>query len=224
MKQDKRAQKESLIIKSAEKIFIKMGFKNAKMEEIAAAAGITKVTLYSYFHSKENLYLAITYTGFQKLLDSYYKTIKKNKSKTGLIGSIGLLETSMQFFKENFLYSEALLEYFSIIRTSDQGQNKSKLTEAIKESIYFNKLQDLQNLPFKLSFQEIERGKLDGSIVSELDSMLIALQGWTMVTGFAKILAASGGSVKPLFTIDLMQLKNTNLDLARLLLTNKNLN
>jgi len=101
--------------------------------------------------------------------------------------------------------------------------NKSKLTDAMIESIYFQKLQDIQNLPFKLSFQEIERGKKDGSIVSKLDSMLITLQGWTMITGFAKILAASGNSVKPLFKIDLMQLKNTNLDLAKLLLTNESL-
>lgn len=223
MKQDKRALKEALIIQAAEKIFIRVGYKNAKMEEIAAEAGITKVTLYSYFQSKENLYLAVTYTGFQKLLDAYYKTIEKFKNASGLEASIAVLETSMNFFRENFLYSEALLEYFSIIRTSDQGQNKSKLTEAIQESMYFNKLQDLQNLPFKLSFQEIERGKKDGSIISKLDSMLIALQGWTLVTGFAKILAASGNTVKPLFKIDLMILRNTNLELARLLLTTKSL-
>lgn len=218
MKQDKREQKVALIIRAAEKIFKKFGYKNAKMEEIAAEAGITKVTLYAYFQSKENLYLAITYSGFQKLLDAYYTSIKQHKEKSGLDSSIAILETSMDFYTRNFLYSEALLEYFSIIRTSDQGQNLSKLTDAIQDSLYFNKLQDIQNLPFKLSFQEIERGKADGSIKSELDSMLLALQGWTMVTGFAKILAASGNSVKPLFNIDLMELKNVNLNLATLLL------
>jgi len=223
MKQDKRTLKENNIIQSAEIIFQKVGFRNAKMEDIATEAGITKVTLYSYFQSKENLYLAVTYTGFQKLIDTYYKSIEKNKGLPGSNSSLAILETSMNFFRENFLYSEALLEYFSIIRTSDKGQNKSKLTEAIKESMYFSKLQDIQNLPFKLSFQEIERGKKDGSISSSLDSMLIALQGWTMVTGFAKILAASGSSVKPLFNIDLMQLKNTNLKLAKLLLINETL-
>mgnify|MGYP000864315841 CR=1 FL=1 len=223
MKQDKRAIKELQIILAAEKTFQKVGYRNAKMEDIAKNAKITKVTLYSYFQSKENLYLAVTYTGFQKLLDNYYITIEKERNNSGLACSIAILETSMNFFKDNFLYSEALLEYFSIIRTSDKGLNKSKLTDAMIESIYFQKLQDIQNLPFKLSFQEIERGKKDGSIVSKLDSMLITLQGWTMITGFAKILAASGNSVKPLFKIDLMQLKNTNLDLAKLLLTNESL-
>ena len=223
MKHDKRVLKENQIIQAAERIFNKFGFRNAKMEDIAREAKITKVTLYSYFQSKENLYLAITYTGFQKLLDAYYKSIEKNKSNTGLEATLAILETNMNFFRENFLYSEALLEYFSIIRTSDQGLNKSKLTDAIRDSMFFNKLQDIQNLPFKLSFQEIERGKKDGSILSTLDSMHIALQGWTMVTGFAKILSASGNSVKPLFKVDLMELKNTTLQLARLLLHSREL-
>jgi AcrR family transcriptional regulator len=218
MKEDKRELKVAKIIRSAEKVFIKYGFRNTKMEEVAAEAGITKVTLYSYFQSKENLYMAITYTGFQKLLDAYYSTINNQKGNSGLESSLAILDTSMDFFQEHFLYSESLLEYFSIIRTSDQGQNKSKLTDAIRESLYFIKMQDIQNLPFKLSFQEIERGKKDGSITSDLDSMLLALQGWTMVTGFAKILAASSNAVKPLFNIDLMALKEVNIDVARLLL------
>lgn len=221
MKEEKRELKVASIIRAAEAVFDKYGFRNAKMEDIAAEAGITKVTLYSYFQSKENLYLAITYTGFQKLLDAYYHTIRKNKNNKGLEASIAILETSMDFFQQNFLYSETLLEYFSIIRTSDQGQNLSKLSEAIRESLYFKKMQDIQNLPFKLSFQEIERGKKDGSINNRLDSMLLALQGWTMITGFAKILAASGNTVKPLFQIDLMELKKVNLNLAKLLLENK---
>jgi AcrR family transcriptional regulator len=220
MKEEKRELKVTSIIRAAEKVFEKYGFRNAKMEDIASEARITKVTLYSYFQSKENLYLAITYTGFQKLLDAYYQTISNNQNKKGREASIAILETSMDFFQHNFLYSETLLEYFSIIRTSDQGQNLSKLSEAIRESLYFKKMQDIQNLPFKLSFQEIERGKKDGSINSKLDSMLLALQGWTMVTGFAKILAASGNTVKPLFQIDLMELKKVNLNLAKLLLEN----
>ncbi len=66
MKEDKRISKEEAIISAAEKVFGEVGYKNAKMEEVAAVAGITKVTLYSYFQSKENLYMAITLRGFQK--------------------------------------------------------------------------------------------------------------------------------------------------------------
>lgn len=221
MKQETKVFKENLIIQAAETVFRKMGFKNAKMEDIAMEAGITKVTLYTYFQSKENLYMALTYKGFQRLLDAYYASIEKNKNKSGMESSLALMETSMNFFANNFLYSEALLDYFNIIRTSDSGQNKSKLTEAIKESLYFNKLQDIHNLPFKLNYKEIERGKQDGSVLSQLDSMLITLQGWSMVIGFSKILYASGNAVKPLFNIDLNELKTTTLLSGKALLLQK---
>ena len=79
MKEDKKIKKEQFIIESAERVFEKVGFKNAKMDDIAAAAGITKVTLYSYFQSKENLYLAITYNALSALNEVYLQTIKKNE-------------------------------------------------------------------------------------------------------------------------------------------------
>ena len=65
MKEDKRISKEESIITAAEKVFSEVGYKNAKMEEVASVAGITKVTLYAYFQSKENFYMAITFRGFK---------------------------------------------------------------------------------------------------------------------------------------------------------------
>ena len=80
MKDSKRAIKEANIIEAAERVFAVVGFKNAKMEDIAAEAGITKVTLYSYFQSKENLYLAITYKSLQLLIDEFYRVIEKKQN------------------------------------------------------------------------------------------------------------------------------------------------
>ena len=97
MKESKRSLKENKIIESAEKIFSAVGFKNAKMEDIAMEAGITKVTLYSYFQSKENLYLAITYKALHLLSDRYYQCIEKNKELKGIDSVIALIETYMSF-------------------------------------------------------------------------------------------------------------------------------
>ena len=110
MKDTKRTIKENNIIEAAESVFETVGFKNAKMEDIAAEAGITKVTLYSYFQSKENLYLAITYRALQSLNDAYYKSLDNNKNKKGIDSVVALIETFMTFCEENFLYSETLLE------------------------------------------------------------------------------------------------------------------
>ena len=157
MKDSKRIIKEKTIIDASEAVFGEVGFKNAKMEDIARKAGITKVTLYSYFQSKENLYLALTYRAMQQLTDRYYEIMDRNKDKSGLEAVLAILEGFMTFCEQNFLYSEVMLDYFSLVRSTSDGSNEAKLTEAVKESIYYVKIQDIQNLPFKLTVKEIER-------------------------------------------------------------------
>lgn len=215
MNDSKKNIKESNIIYAAEKVFSEVGFKNAKMEDIAQIAGITKVTLYTYFQSKENLYLAVTHRALQLLIEKYYETMDRCKDKSGLDSTIALLDTFMVFCEQNYLYSEALLEYFAMVRSTSDGADEAKLTEAVKDSIYYMKLQDMHNLPFKLTVKEIERGKKDGSIKSNIDSMLSTLYGWSMVVGYVKVISASGTNATPLFKVSLHDLKTLNLKIVR---------
>lgn len=136
---------------------------------------------------------------------------------------LAILDGFMTFCEQNYLYSEVLLEYFAVVRSTSDGTNEAKLTEAVKDSIYYVKLQDLQNLPFKLTVKEIERGKKDGSIISTLDPMLTTLHGWTMVIGYAKVMSASGTNATPLFNVSLRDLKALNLKLAKHLFQTKSL-
>ncbi|MBL0101589.1 MAG: hypothetical protein IPP49_17435 [Saprospiraceae bacterium] len=149
------------------------------------------------------------------LIEKYYETIDKYKDRSGLDSVIAIFDTFMLFCENNFLYSEALLEYFALVRSTSDGTNEAKLTEAVKDSIYYVKLQDIQNLPFKLTVKEIERGKRDGSIISTLDPMLTTLHGWTMVIGYVKVVSAAGTNATPLFKVSLNDLKSLNLSLAR---------
>lgn len=221
MKVDKRIAKEENIFKAAEAVFAVSGFKNTKMEDIATEAGITKVTLYSYFQSKENLYMGVTYKALQKLIDNYYDTIDKYKANSGLEASVAIVKCFMDFCEDNYLYSEALLDYFSIVRSSSSGKDLAKIPESLQESIYFQKMQDLHNLPYKLAVKEIERGKEDGSIQSDADSMLLTLHAWTIVIGYIKVISASGENATLLFNVSLKELKELNLSLARSVLLGK---
>ena len=220
MKDSKRNQKEQNIIEAAERVFSALGYTNAKMDEIAKEAGITKVTLYAYFQSKENLYMAITYKALQLLNESMYKTIEDYKNKSGLEGTVAIIRTFMEFCESNFLYAEALLDYFALVRSTNHGRDNSKITDTMLESIYYMKTQDLQNLPFKLTAKEIERGQEDGSILPELNPMFLTLHGWTQVIGYTKVLAASGDNVNPLFNVNLKDLKELSLKITRKLLRN----
>ncbi|MDV7398980.1 hypothetical protein RZS08_46660, partial [Arthrospira platensis SPKY1] len=123
----------------------------------------------------------ITFRGFQKLLNGYYQVMDKFKNKTGLESTLALLDKFMDFSAANMLYNEALLNYFSLVRPG----NEKKISETMKESIYFKKMQDIHNLLFKLSAKEIIRGKSDGSINNKLDPLFLSLHGWTMIIGYS---------------------------------------
>ena len=208
----KRQKKEKNIIKAAEQIFADSGFYNAKMDDIAQSAGITKVTLYSYFQSKENLYLAIIYKGFQVLTEIFYNVINDNRYNTGYDSTMAIFNSFYEFCESNFLYSEAILDYFSIIRNTVRTDNAN---QDIRESIFFLKLQDIQTIPLKLTAKEIIRGKKDGSITADIDPMLSTIQGWTMVVGYIKLLIASGSKGSTLMSVDLKSLKTLSLDMAK---------
>lgn len=222
MNNNKKSQKEQKMLAAAEKVFGELGFDNAKMEDIAAAAKITKVTLYSYFQSKENLYLGVTYFGLQRLNDAIYESIDKHKHETGLVSIIEIIKTFMDHCEGNFTNSETLLNYFSLIKKSNNGLDKSMLTDATIDSIYFMKLKDIQNIAFKLAAREIKRGQEDGSIRSDIDPMLYTLAGWSTVLGYIKVLSAAGTDSAPMFKVSLKSLRKVCLDMFHTALT-KNL-
>src|SRR5439155_558983 len=62
-----RADREEQMLGAATRIFARRGYQDASMDEIAAACGITKPMLYSYFDSKEGLFLACLDKGDERL-------------------------------------------------------------------------------------------------------------------------------------------------------------
>lgn len=207
------------MILAAEKVFSNVGFKNAKMDDIAAEAGITKVTLYSYFQSKENLYLAVTYNTIQQINDALYESVDRTKGLSGLESTLGIITTFMSFCERNFFSSEIYLDYFALMRSSSSGRNHLKLTDAIKESIYFMKLRDIQNIGFKISAKEIMRGQKDGSINPQGNAMVYTMVGWTTVLGYIKVLSASGQDGTPAFNVDIRDVREECIAMMRNQLT-----
>ncbi|MEL7021490.1 MAG: TetR/AcrR family transcriptional regulator [Bacteroidota bacterium] len=210
----KRHQKERKIIDAAERIFAAVGFKNAKMDDIAQAASITKVTLYSYFKSKENLYMAITYRAFTLLQDTYQQTIDELETSNGLEHTLGLMEAFMTFCEKHFLYSESLLEYYALVRAHAEGGN-AMLTEGVRESSYFEKLQQVKERPLRTVIAAVDRGKQDGSIHNRRSSTFLTYHAWTMVIGYTKMAMATGQPQDAMYNLNLGKMKEYTLQIVR---------
>ncbi len=65
----KRADKARVIAQAALDQFTRRGFVSASLENIAAAAGIGKSTIYEYFRNKEELFVAAVQEAFERWLN-----------------------------------------------------------------------------------------------------------------------------------------------------------
>jgi len=70
--------RKQIIFEAAEKLFLAKGYENTTMDEIAAISEFSKGTLYNYFNSKDELYLAIGVKAYELIVD-YTKKFTKNE-------------------------------------------------------------------------------------------------------------------------------------------------
>ena len=65
------AAKRQVIAKAATAVFLRDGYAAASMDEITAAAGVSKQTIYHHFGSKEQLFLAVIHQAINGVLDEF---------------------------------------------------------------------------------------------------------------------------------------------------------
>lgn len=214
-KVEKRSLKENLIIDAAEVVFNRQGYDNTKMEDIAKQIGMSKGSVYFYFSSKENLYMAITYRAYEALIDLFHRTIFENRGKKGVDSVLAIMRAFMDFSVENFLYSEAMLNYFSFVRTTGQGKDNNKLTEGMKESLFYQKVMGIQSTPVEITVKEIEKGMKDGSIRSGVKPQMIYLHAWATVIGFMKLNDTSVSNKLTIMKVNVQEWKEYILEESR---------
>lgn len=101
-KEREKEHRREEILNAAQKIFFEKGLQNATMDEIAEAAELSKGTLYLYYSSKEDLYLAVMMRGFDVLHEMLVETIGKSSSTIEKIWELG--KTYLNFSKKHTNY------------------------------------------------------------------------------------------------------------------------
>ena len=99
---DKKQQQEIRrleILEAAKEIFSNTGYHAADVNEIAGLAKIAKGTVYLYFPSKKDLFLAVIESGIDSLTSQMESTIKENTNPLEQIKSA--IRTYMLFFKND---------------------------------------------------------------------------------------------------------------------------
>lgn len=102
-----RHETVDLIFNAAIEVFAESGFDQAKMDDIARAAGVAKGTIYYHFRSKEELFVGLMNEGVQKLIDRARQYLKLHKSPTDQL--LALVENQIHFYVQNGKLAKLLL-------------------------------------------------------------------------------------------------------------------
>jgi AcrR family transcriptional regulator len=80
MHANKRAKKQRLILDTAYRLFREQGFDKTSMAEINARVGGSKSTIYSHFHSKEELFVECMTAALENYLSGTLQYLDKSQS------------------------------------------------------------------------------------------------------------------------------------------------
>ena len=86
---EQREQRKQSILDGALQVFNKYGIEKTTMDEIANSSGFGKATLYYYFSSKDEVFIAIMEDGWKKIWEEIeYKIIEDVKPRKKFMGII----------------------------------------------------------------------------------------------------------------------------------------
>ena len=97
-KKEERSTRKKNIINGALKVFNQVGIEKTTMDEIAAESGFGKATLYYYFHSKDEVFIAIMEEGWKKLWEGIesriVEEINPKRKFIGILKRMGEIVTA----------------------------------------------------------------------------------------------------------------------------------
>ncbi|MFX0004864.1 MAG: TetR/AcrR family transcriptional regulator [Candidatus Hermodarchaeota archaeon] len=173
-KERKKREKEArrnVILESAKKLFINLGFENTTMKNIAIEAELSKGSLYNYFKSKDDLYLAVATIAIREINNTCEKIDRTGKTDLEQILSTGyvLYEFSKNHpdlvsIADDYLFLRSKHFFEDIHQKSINGETLNRNEQEI-----YN-----ENLRYeKLIFDPISKAIDNKSIRDDLSPMLI---------------------------------------------------
>lgn len=147
----KSIDKRAIILDAALRTFVKRGYPETKVAEIASEAGVAEGTIYNYFHSKEELLLALFDEKWGMIIDEIRKKIRRLDDPNKKLKAIFAVVVTM--FRKN----RQLAELFMVdIRQSSIFLNNYTINRIVE---FLDLIEEL-----------LEEGKRKGLYRKDLDT------------------------------------------------------
>jgi len=193
-----RLQRRRDIIDTAEELFDKKGYAGTTIDEVARRTELSKGTIYLYFKSKDELFLAVCalgITGFRAELEA---SIRR---KRGLENKIKAMYLSYidYFLKVPHIFRALQDTYTERLRSNISGESIDIINWTIAETLFLGSLL-------------VQQGIEGGLFRKDVDPYAFSVMSWRMATGLIElaVLADPGivdaGSIRMMFekSIDLL--------------------
>lgn len=105
-KEREKEHRKEEILDAAQRIFFEKGLGISTMDEIAEAAELSKGTLYLYYKSKEDLYLAVATRGFRALHEAFESILSEEQSVIKAL--VRITDKYIEFFDTNRNYLQMM--------------------------------------------------------------------------------------------------------------------
>ena len=181
LNQKMRDQRKEQILSNALALFATRGLSATKISDIASASGVSQGLIYHYFRSKEEVFVELVRTAFERLNNACRELEKLPLSPREKIrrATEGLLH--------NIEESKDASRYYLVIT---QATASEAIPEEAKAIIDGERM-----LPYEVMKHIIEEGQADGSIGNH-DASDLSLVFWTSIKGLAIHRAVHGTKFK----------------------------
>lgn len=173
-KERERELRRSTIIDAAEQVFFTKGIEASTMDEIADLAELSKGTLYLYFKSKAELYMAICGRGLTILHEKFNHNFESTDNGLDLIRSLG--QSYFDFARDYPDHFKATLHY-EMNNYEGDAQDSEVCTWC----------QSLGDGLFHLTILAIQKGIDDGSIRAQYPPKELAVMLWSSMRGIIQL-------------------------------------
>ncbi len=164
-KEREKEHRREEIINAAEKVFFEKGLQIATMDEIAEEAELGKSTLYLYYKSKEDLYLAVLMRGSDILYQIFQKVVTSGEPTIKQVAGLG--EAYYDFFKQ-------YRNYFRMFYFFENPQMHRQVSEEMMGMCSEN-----NGRIWKLIVDLIRKGMDEGVIQRNINPTQIAVMLWS---------------------------------------------
>lgn len=164
-KEREKEQRREEILNAAQKVFFTKGLQAATMDEVAEVAELSKGTLYLYYKSKEDLYLAVMMRGMG-ILYSMFEPIALSQEPT-VVKLVKMTEAYYEFFQKH-------CNYFRMFYFFQNPQFHKQVSEEMMQCCTGE-----NQRVWELVVRVIQQGIDEGDLRSDISPMVMGVIVWS---------------------------------------------